>query len=253
MSTTDLIKIGCCGFRSARATYFAALRAVEVQDTFYQPPRVATLEKWRAAAPPDFEFAVKAWQMITHTATSPTYKRLKRELTATERTEAGAFRPTNTVRAAWETTHDCIRALQARMVLFQCPARFQPSGENLANLQRFFTETVRAEEREGLQFGWEPRGDWPPELVRDLCERFDLWHVVDPFAQTTQTPARCYFRLHGRRGWRYTYEDGELYDLLSMLPPKAESYVFFNNVTMNQDAIRFQKLVDDAQSETRTV
>lgn len=82
----------------------------------------------------------------------------------------------------------------------------------------------------------------------DLCERLDLWHVVDPFAQPSVTPDRPYFRLHGRRGWRYTYEDGELADLLSMLPERGTSYVFFNNVTMKQDAIRFQELVNDAQS-----
>ena len=68
------------------------LKAVEVQHTFYQPPRVETLAKWRAEAPRGFEFTIKAWQLITHQPSSPTYRRLKRALTEEEREGAGAFR-----------------------------------------------------------------------------------------------------------------------------------------------------------------
>ena len=58
------------------------------------------------------------------------------------------------------------------------------------------------------------------------------------------TPRRCYFRLHGRRGWRYKYEDGELEELRSMLPEDSTSYVFFNNVEMLDDAVRFKEIVE---------
>src|SRR5918911_676564 len=95
------IKVGCCGFRSARAEYYALLPAVEVQHTFYQPPRLTTLAQWRAEAPPAFEFTLKAWQLITHRASSPTYRRLKRELSAEERDGAGSFRASEIVREAW--------------------------------------------------------------------------------------------------------------------------------------------------------
>ena len=63
----------------------------------------------------------------------------------------------------------------------------------------------------------------------------------------TVTPDRCYFRLHGRNGWRYTYEDAELEELYSMLPQDAESYVFFNNIKMSEDAQRFKAIVEAAE------
>jgi len=50
---------------------------VEVQQTFYQIPRIATGKRWREEAPPDFEFTMKAWQLITHEPSSPTYRRLR--------------------------------------------------------------------------------------------------------------------------------------------------------------------------------
>ncbi|MER3469532.1 MAG: DUF72 domain-containing protein, partial [Thermoflexus sp.] len=57
------IHIGCCGFPKARSVYFRAFRAVEVQQTFYDPPRPETLRRWREEAGPDFVFTLKAWQV----------------------------------------------------------------------------------------------------------------------------------------------------------------------------------------------
>lgn len=236
-----LIKVGCCGFRSSRNSYYQLLPAVEVQHTFYQPPQISTLKRWRKEAPAEFEFTLKAWQLITHLASSPTYKRLKRELNVGEREGAGAFRSSGIVREAWTVTRACAEALNAKKVLFQCPASFQPTSENVENLLKFFGQVDRA----GMAFCWEPRGKWTPELVKDLCGELDLWHVVDPFSATTVTPEKCYFRLHGRKGWRYTYEDSELEELSSMLPKKSVSYVFFNNMEMIKDAVRFRQIIGE--------
>jgi uncharacterized protein YecE (DUF72 family) len=239
MATNKMrVKTGCCGFRMAQREYVQTFPVVEVQQTFYQPPQICTLEKWRADAPPDFEFTLKAWQLITHESRSPTYRRLKRELSEEEREECGSFRRTAIVREAWEVTRACAVALKARLVLFQCPASFTPSSQHIADMRRFFTSI----ERDGLRFLWEPRGGWPDEIVRELCAELELAHVVDPFAARTLTPQLCYFRLHGRKGFRYVYEDDELEELLRMLPREPTSYVLFNNVRMAQDAARFQAL-----------
>lgn len=239
--TKLLAKAGCCGFRSTQSEYAALFSVVEVQHTFYQPPQIATLERWRAAAPKNFEFTIKAWQLITHEARSPTYRRLKRELTDEERAGCGAFRLTPIVREAWDVTRACANALKATRVLFQCPASFKPTPENLKRMRAFFSTIERGK----LRFYWEPRGLWAGDVVRGLCDELDLVHVVDPFSARTVTTAReRYFRLHGRGGnWRYQYETSELEELLTMLPRGKTSYVFFNNVRMHEDAARFQELV----------
>lgn len=237
-NATRPVKIGCCGFRLSRAEYFSRFPVVEVQQTFYQPPQIETLRRWREDAPPDFEFTIKAWQLITHEGASPTYRRMKRELTEKERDECGAFRPTKIVREGWQVTRDCAEALGARRILFQCPARFKPSEINVANLRRFFSKVERA----SYVFLWEPRGEWPRELVGELCRELELVHVVDPLVERTATPERCYFRLHVRRGGRNRYEDDELSELYAMLPRDTTSYVLFNNVRMIDDATRFGRL-----------
>ena len=233
------VKIGTSGFRTNKIEYAKILSCVEIQQTFYQPPQIKTLEKWRAEVPEDFEFAVKAWQLITHEAKSPTYKRLKKTLTETEKEEAGYFKPTAIVREALEMTLACAKALKAKTVLFQCPTSFKPYTENIENLKTFFSSI----ERKNFDFAWEPRGDWNDKAIKEICEELDLWHVVDPFEKITVTPERCYYRLHGRGGWRYKYETDELEDLAAMMPKNKSAYVFFNNIFMTEDALKFKEIV----------
>lgn len=238
----NTVLVGTSGFGIGRAKCVETFSCVEVQQTFYQPPRLTTLERWRAEAPLDFEFVLKAWQLITHDSKSPTYRRLKRKLSQPETEEAGYFRPTAIVKEAWEVTLACARALDARTILFQCPASFTQTKDNVENLERFF-QSVSHEANE-LNLCWEPRGDWDSKLVKQICDGLGLWHAVDPFVTKTITPPNLYFRLHGRTGWRYQYEAGELHELAMMLPKRSSGYVFFNNVRMTQDALTFRALLD---------
>ena len=238
------VQIGTCGFgRTKREEYVTQLPVVEIQHTFYDPPQIKTLEKWRADVPDNFEFTLKAWQMITHEGSSPTYKRLKRPLTEKEIDEVGFFKPTESVKEALDVTLACAEALKARTILFQCPARFQALPENILNMKRFFSDIDRGD----LNFAWEPRGKtWEDNVIKELCDELDLWHCVDPFVHRSVTPDKCYYRLHGRPRWRYTHEDEELYDLVSLLPDDKLAYVFFNNITMKDDAVRFRKIVEQS-------
>jgi uncharacterized protein YecE (DUF72 family) len=133
-----MLKIGCCGFAKARATYYDRFGVVEVQQTFYQPPRPATLARWRREAPAGLEFSLKAWQPITHPSTSPTWRRLKERLDRPE--EAGYFRRSDVVDKAWERTREAAGLLRANVVVFQCPASFTPTGEHIENLHHFFSD-----------------------------------------------------------------------------------------------------------------
>lgn len=233
------LQVGTCGFGLAKEAYAQVFSGVEIQHTFYQPPQIKTLERWRKEVPADFEFTLKAWQLITHDARSPTYRRLRRKLSQTEKQQAGYFRTTPVVNEGWEKTLASAKALKAQTILFQCPASFTPTEENLANMEKFFCSI----DRNDLNLCWEPRGNWDPAVVRSICARLQLWHVVDPFISKTETPDHCYFRLHGRNGWRYQYETGELEELADTV--KQDTYVFFNNSQMIDDALRFCRILSD--------
>ncbi len=237
--------IGCCGWPEARARYFEHFPVVELQTTFYQPPSPELAEKWRSQAPPEFIFSLKAWQLITHAPSSPTYRRLKNPIPLSQRSAYGGFRPTAEVWAAWEHTLAIARALRAAVIVFQCPASFRQSAENRKNLATFFGLI----EREGRLLAWEPRGDWEPAVVRDLCQRLDLVHCVDPFLTEPTWGQAVYFRLHGRDAYNYDYQYREeellwLRDLALRYQDLGRDpvYVMFNNVFMKEDALRFHRL-----------
>jgi uncharacterized protein YecE (DUF72 family) len=237
------VKIGLCGFTIAIGQYPRRFPVVEVQQTFYQPPAKHIMRRWRASVPADFEFSVKAWQLVTHTSKSPTYRRLRRPLTDSERREAGAFQNTLLVEEGWQVTTECAATLGASSILFQCPASFRPIDENIANLDAFFE---RIAPPPGVRLMWEPRGPWPADVVAALCSAHGLTHVVDPFVNPTVTAGDAtYYRLHGIGGSRHVYTDLELQRLRDMLPTSGEVYVMFNNIPRAEDARRFGELLGE--------
>jgi uncharacterized protein YecE (DUF72 family) len=50
------------------AFYAGQLSTVEINNTFYQMPKVAVLETWAGSTPESFRFAIKASRRITHMA-----------------------------------------------------------------------------------------------------------------------------------------------------------------------------------------
>ena len=230
--------VGCCGWTEAQARYFEHFPAIEIQTTFYEPPSIAVAKRWKEQAPRDFQFCMKAWQLITHTPTSPTYRKLKEPVKAEERDLYGNFRPTERVQLAWERTREIAKVLDAAVIVFQCPNSFLPTAENLRNIDSFF----EAIEREHYVFAWELRGeDWTPDIVRRVCRSNDLVHCVDPFQSAAVYGDTLYWRLHGRGGYRYKYTDEDLSRLRTMLAAhmRDRNYVLFNNMTSRQDALRF--------------
>lgn len=235
------VKVGLCGASMALTSYAERFRVLEVQQTFYEPPREATLRRWRASVPPAFEFTIKAWQLITHEARSSTYRRLRTPLSAEERAEVGGFRWTPVVARAWDTTVSCAAILEATAILLQCPASFRPTEPAIARLRAFATQAPRPA---GVRLLWEPRGPWPDELVRGLCEELDLTHAADPFLRPSLTPL-AYYRLHGITGARHVYTDAELARLAAAVDDRP-AYVMFNNLPRADDAQRFSRLLHQA-------
>lgn len=234
--------VGCCGWTEAQARYIKDFTTIELQTTFYQPPSAAVARRWKSQAPPEFRFCMKAWQLITHTPASPTYRRLKSKVSLKEKDLYGNFCPTEQVWLAWERTSEIAEILDAQVIVFQCPKSFLPTSENRRNLEAFFKQI----DRNHRTFAWEPRGeDWHPALIRDLCARNNLLHCVDPFKSSSFYGDALYWRLHGETGYRYRYKDEDLVTLHAKLHAQAHlsgpNYVMFNNIYSKQDAFRFSQ------------
>ena len=235
-----MIKVGCCGWAKSQREYFENFSLIELQQTFYKLPDLKTAMKWREKAPEDFEFTLKAYQLITHPATSPTYKKAGLRIEEGKRDRYGFFRPTEEVFQAFKETVEIARALNCKVMVFQCPASFKPSEENKENLRTFFREI----NRDDFLFVWEPRGDWKEEEIESLCRELHLSHCVDPFKGKSVWGEILYLRLHGIGGYSYKYNDEELYSLAEMIEAENRPvYVMFNNTNMFEDARRFIEIL----------
>jgi len=229
----------------SRQRYYEKFKAVEIQQTFYQPPRPETAQKWRVSVPDDFEFTLKAWQIITHASTSPTYRRMRTRMSEPQKKECGFFKPTDAVFKAWEATEKIASILKAKVIVFQCPSSFTPCKSNTDNMRDFF----KAINRKRYRFVWEPRGKWPEKYIKSLCEDLDLVHCADPFSAKILHGDIRYLRLHGVGGHRHRYKGLDLKRLRDFCENEARLikrrpfYVFFNNVSMIMDAQRFEWIV----------
>jgi hypothetical protein len=126
------LKIGCCGFGETQKRYFVRFPVVEIQQSFYQPPRPDTARRWRREAGTSFVFTLKAWQMITH---DPTYRRLTKKLSPQE----------------LDRLLEHCRGREG-FVLFNntnrkdgCPTLFRPGSENAVTPKREGTHATQAE------------------------------------------------------------------------------------------------------------
>lgn len=98
---TPRTRVGTCGFAESHAKTFRDFDLVEVQQSFYPPPRPSTAQRWRMEAPDGFVFTLQAWRLITHASTSPTYRRLRAPLSARQRARGGGFQWNPVTRMAW--------------------------------------------------------------------------------------------------------------------------------------------------------
>ena len=238
------MKVGCCGFAVSFERYVKNLEVVEVQQTFYKPPKSETAEKWREKADlidKNFEFTVKAFQVITHPPSSPTYRKAKIEVSG----DVGFFNPTKEVFEAWEKTKEIAEILRADKIIFQTPASFKMTKENLERIDSFFNSIGG-----NFTFIWEPR-DYSDKLMGlfvEIIDKHGIVHCVDPFISEPALKTNpTYFRLHGAyKGkkivYSYTYSDGELSQLREKMKKYPNPYVMFNNKTMFQDALRLKSL-----------
>jgi len=248
------VRVGCCGWcvKGGKSAYYGRFPIIEVQETFYRLPRPETVSKWAENAPENFRFCMKAWQVITHPPSSPTWKRSGLQIPRSKHDRYGFLKPTEENLKAWEETLKVCRAMKAEVCVLQTPASFGYSEENVRNIEAFFS-TIK---RDGVILGWEPRGTWRenPQAVGRLCDSLELVHVVDPFrCQPQSSHQLTYFRLHGIGGkeynYRYRYADPDLRRLGEIVEKYVREgrrvYVLFNNVYMADDAARFMSLLRD--------
>lgn len=237
------IRVGISGPSHDTTRWFDGLDCVELPGTGRGCPTLAEAHAWRTAAPPGFEFMLRATP-----SAAP-----KRDRARAPRSRATRSSPvledTPAARRAWKATVEIARALRAAVVIIPTPASFRPTTANAARLEGF----VGWAHRDGLRLGWEPRnGDWPDAELARLCRESSLTHVVDPLRRRPARGRPPCFRLNGVDGPGHHYTDDELSEIVRRCDDYGDghamydagsAYCLFGNATRREDARRLRRLL----------
>ena len=214
---------------SQLARYSARLNAAEINTSFYRPHAAATYERWAAAVPGGFKFAVKMPRVITH--------------------ERGLAR----ARAPLDRFLDETAGLGSTLgpLLIQLPPSY---AFDTRRAGRFF-ELLRA--RHDGAVVCEPRhGTWTSAPASRLLERFHVARVAadPPRAAGLHEPGGwrglVYYRWHGSpRPYFSPYGSDRLGPLASALSSvRVPAWAIFDNTGSGSaagNALDLRALLDD--------
>ena len=205
-------------FSGGLSAYARAFAFVEVNATFYRRVSEATARRWRAAVPPDFTFAVKVHQDVTHRA---------------------GLRTTPAARASFAATSRVAKILRARYLVLETPATLRLGDEQLGGL-RAFAEMAPDGARLGLEARAHARGPLPAPLAR-VMEQEGILDVVDLSRIPPRVEAEeVYTRVFGKGEHNvYEFDDEELRALDRSGKDAATVAYAFHGVRMYKDAARF--------------
>ena len=239
-----MIIIGCCGRAGLALTDYARkFNAMEVQETFYRIVRDDTLSRWRSLLGEGFHMTMKAFQGVSHPSSSPTWRKFGGQPEG-DPSGYGMLRETEEVAASWRVTEAMARALSAEYIVVQMPPSFAPDEGNLNRIRGFFASRHGAH-----RIGLEVRGDaWMKRAdeLREALEAVGITHVTDPLTWLpVHVEGPAYFRLHGRLPrYDYQYRTEELLRIVELARGFRDAYVFFNNMAMVEDAVRFASALE---------
>jgi uncharacterized protein YecE (DUF72 family) len=188
--------------------YVRHFDTVEINATFYRLQRVETFERWRAAAPEGFVYAVKASRLVTH------LKRL-------QDCEEPLSRFLEGVRALGPTLGP---------ILYQLPPRFESDPGRLDA----FADLLPTDLVNVFEFR-DP--SWFTKRTYDLLRRREVALVVADRSPEGASPwvdmaGWSYLRFHHGRGRNGNYSERQLREWSSRLKRrrrKGDVYAYFNN------------------------
>lgn len=226
-----MIYIGICGWntqglyepgirtRDKLAIYSSIYNTVEVNTTFYQIPRPATVESWYHTVPDDFRFSIKIYRLFSHDA------RLALNTDMVRRLEAFV-----------ENTSLLKEKLS--WYLLQLPPSFTA---DLVLLSGFLNKMRQLMEARGMNvpIAVEFRhASWYGEEALEILRRYDAVQVISsspslwPCVWQVQGKAD-YLRLHGlKKIYHSSYEKEELDKLYQWLLESSaapDSWIYFDN------------------------
>lgn len=201
--------------------YAKVFKTVELNGTFYRTPRITTLQKYVAQTPSNFKFSAKMNRHITHVL------RLKNCKTEID----------NYLQLLQDGLGD-----KLANVLFQLPAGFKFSTENLENI----LENVPHQSGSVIEFR---DISWWTEEVYEAFKKAQLTFCNVDFpglaSHIVHTSNLFYLRMHGSPElFKSSYSTRELKIYAKQIPQDKDAFIYFNNTVYEAGYQNAQELIE---------
>ncbi len=215
---------------------------VEVNSTFYKPPAIDQVKKWRAAVPESFEFIVRASSQLTH---------------------EGHLEPTNKNFKILEQQFEICKELDATILHFQFPPTFEVTDKVLKGWSDFMhsiTASSKKMKTRKLSLAFEIRNAKSAEstTIRSFLDEYDIIPSTDALRTSKLGVSRnskiLYTRVFGLgEHTKWSFDTNELASLTRKIEktPAKRRYVTFHNITMYEDAARMKNIVQSGHDQVQ--
>lgn len=202
--------------------YASKFDIVEVNNTFYQIPKLEQVKTWLLRTTPDFTFSVKCHREVTHQA---------------------QLQPTSKAITTLTKTLKICEILDASHLVFQLPPSFEASNQTLERIDNFLAEYPLEKTTPVI----EVRGkSWlKPEIEQDLTKILDKNQALrskDISRFIIESPqSNLYTRIFGRGTYnRWEFTNLELQSLIDRVigSIQHQAVLIFHSIRMYETAAK---------------
>lgn len=253
----EKIVVGTCGLPAKVKNLINKIDGVEIQETFYNPIGEKRFKKLAELTRLGLVLTMKAWQVITHPSSSPTWRRLRKKPEG-RIDNYGYLKPSEENFNALEQSLRIATSIGAEVMVLQTPPSMKCVGRE-QELRSFFSTASGISSKNKVMIAWEPRGECRKAdvLLESLAHDYEVIIIRDAGKEkvkpyTVGGRRVLYTRLHGKNGgevnYKYYYSDSDLLVIKENVKGNTFdiAYIMFNNIFMLENAVKFRELISNS-------
>jgi len=226
--------------------YTEQFNFLEYTDTHKTFVKKKTLLNLRKKAGDNFSFSLKAPVFIAED--NETIKRLSTNVPVLNKEKLsnyGLFKKTVENQKLTDILIQEIENLDADAVIFYTSNKFQPTQENIKNINQYFKDLGNYLKEEDRDLFWSPLGFWAADTIMEAVKETAVIPAYDPLIDETEINSIVnYFVMRGLGRYSKGYSDSALENLAEIIFNKGvDTYVLFQGTYQISNAKRFNEII----------
>jgi uncharacterized protein YecE (DUF72 family) len=226
--------------------YTEQFNFLEYGDTYKTFVKRKTLLNIRKKVGENFSFSLKAPLFIGEDLNTITKFSSNVPLIDKNKLENyGSFKKTQENQKITNILIQEIENLDADATIFYTSNKFQPTQENINNINNYFKDLGDFLKKDDRDIFWTPLGFWAPETIEEAIRNTSVVPAYDPLMDEFELNSLVnYFIMRGLGRYSKGYSDSALENLAEIIFNKGvDTYVIFQGAYQISNAKRFNEII----------